>query len=249
MRDLDLHGLRVRLVRGGVAPRHVNRTLKELRHHFADLEEQALSEGRSATEAAARAAEQIGDPELIIEEALSRPELKSWAYRWPWGIYGIFPVMALALVVVGSVLAVFGLYESAENSSGLSQAAFASALYDQWLARASLETWPVFMIYLLPGIFASAVCIFAAKRDAPILWPTIGVFLILFLGFSYDLSVTPPPESDQLWWKIGAGVEYRPDRIVSMLLSLRVFRLLIPLILVLGPYYWWRQRQQEGSSS
>ena len=107
MRDLHLRGLRIRLLRGGVAPRHVNRTLKELRHHFADLEQQALSQGLSQREASAQAAERIGDPELVIDETLARPELRSWAYRWPWGIYGILPVIAMALVIVGSMFAVF----------------------------------------------------------------------------------------------------------------------------------------------
>jgi hypothetical protein len=243
MRDLDLRGLRMRLLRGGVAPKHVNRTLKELRHHFADLEQKALSEGLSQTDAAAQAVEQLGDPKLIIEEALARPELRSWAYRWPWVIYGMFPVVALVLAVVGSIFGVGSLLDFAGSSSGLSPAAFANAMFDQWWARPLLETWRVSMVYVLPVVFAGALCICAAKRDAPILWPTIGVFLILFLGFCYDLTVVPPPAPDQLA-ELGAGIGFSIDR----LLSIRVFRLLIPLILVLGPYYW-RQRQQEALSA
>ena len=243
MRDLDLRGLRVRLLRGGVAPKHVNRTLKELRHHFADLERKALSEGSSPTDAAAQAVEYLGDPKLIIEEALARPELRSWAYRWPWGIYGMFPVVALVLTVVGSIFGVVSLLEFAESSSGLSPAAFANAIFDQWWARALLETWRVSMVYVLPVVFAGALCIFAAKRGAPILWPTIGVFLTLLLGFCYDLTVVPPPAPDQLA-ELGGGIGFGADR----LLSIRVFRLLIPLVLVLGPYYWWRQRQQAALS-
>lgn len=244
MRDLELTGLRLRLLRGGVAPKHVNRTLKELRHHFADLEQKALSEGLSQTDAAAQAVKQLGDPELIIEEALARPELRSWAYRWPWVIYGMFPVVALALVVVGSIVVVGSLLGLAQSNSGLSPAAFANALFDQWWARALLETWRVSMVYVLPVVFAGALCIFAAKRDAPILWPTIGVFLILFLGFSYNLSFTPPPAPDQLA-QIGAGIGFG----TGWLLSVRVLRLMIPLVLVLGPYYWWRQRQQKALST
>ena len=244
MRDLDLRGLRARLLQGGVAPKHVNRTLKELRHHFADLEQKALSEGLSPREAVAQAAQQIGDPELVIEEALARPELKSWAYHWPWVIYGLVPVIALVLVVVGSIFAVVSLLELAENGSGLSPAAFANALFDQWWARALLETWRVVIVFVLPVVFAGVLCISAAKRDAPILWPTIGVFLLLFLGFCFNLTIVPPPAPDQLG-ELGAGMGFGIDR----LLSIRVLRLLIPLIVVLGPYYWWRQRQQEAFSA
>ncbi len=243
MHDLDFRRLRRRLLLGGVAPKHVERTIKELRHHFSDLEQKALSEGLPRTEAAARALEQLGDPALIIEEALARPELQSWAYRWPWAVYGILPVIALALTVVGSTLGVVGLIVFAESSSGLSPAAFANVLFDQWWARTLLEIWRVGMVYVLPVVFAGGLCVFAAKRDASMLWPTIGVFLVLFLGFCYDLMVVPPPAPDQLG-ELGAGIGFTMDRVFSI----RVFRLLVPLVLVLGPYYWWRHRQQDALS-
>lgn len=100
------------------------------------------------------------------------------------------------------------------------------------------------MVCVLPAVFAGALCIFAAKRDAPFLWPTIGVFLILFLGFCYNLSFTPPPAPDQPG-QIGGGIGFS----AGWLLSVRALRLLIPLVLVLGPYYWWRQRQREALSA
>ena len=240
MRDLDLRELRRRLLQGGLAPKHVNRTLKELRHHFADLERNAVSEGLSKADAIARAKEGLGDPELVIEEALSRPELKSWAYRWPWGIYGLIPVAAFSLTVVGLMVGVVSLLEFAERSSGLSPAEFATVMFDQRWAIALLEIWRVTILHILPSGFAAALCIFAARRDAPILWPTVGVFLILFLSFSQNLSVTPPAVRGELG-EIGAGIGFSAD----WLFSARGLRLLIPLVLVLGPYYCWRQRQPE----
>lgn len=244
MRNPYFRGLRRRLLRGGMAPRHVDRTVKELRHHFDDLEQRALSAGMSPSDAAGQAAERLGDRELIIEEVLARPELKSWADRWPWGIYGIVPVVVLVLAVVGSLLGVVGLLQLAENSSGLSPAAFANAAFDQWWARALLETWRVCTVYALPVLLAGGLCVFAARRDTPVLWPTVGVFLILLLGFSYDVTVVPPAGPDELA-TLGAGIGFSTDRLLSM----RVLRLLIPLILVLGPYYWWRERQQQDLST
>lgn len=244
MRDHQFRGLRMRLLRGGVAPKHVDRTLRELRHHCVDLEQQALSEGLSQREAAAFAAERIGDPELIIKEALGRPELKSWAHRWPWGVYGILPVIALALTVVGSILVFINVLELAESSSGLSPAAFANAMFDRWWVRVSIETWRVSMVYVVPVLFAGVLCVFAARRDASFLWPTIGVLLVLFLGFCYDLTVVPPAAPDQLA-EFGAGIGFGVNRF----LSIRALRLLVPLVLVLGPYYWWRRKQQDELSA
>lgn len=244
MRDLDLSRLRMRLLRGGVAPKHVSRTLKELRHHLADLEQKALSEGFSQTAARARAVERLGDPSLIVDQALARPELRSWAYRWPWAIYGMLPVVALASAVVGSILIVVGLLEFAESTSGLSPAAFGNALFDRWWAHTLLEAWRVGIVYLLPVAAAGALCVFAANRDAPILWPTIGVFLVLFLGFCYDFALVPPPAPDQLA-QLSGGIGFSIDRLVSA----RGLRLVIPLMLVLGPYHWWRHSQRNASSA
>jgi hypothetical protein len=47
-----LHELRERLLRAGVAPRHVRRYLTELREHWADLTAEEEREGRNPAEAA-----------------------------------------------------------------------------------------------------------------------------------------------------------------------------------------------------
>ena len=43
MHELDLSRLQSELLRSGVAPRHVRRTVDELNDHYEDLVEQALS--------------------------------------------------------------------------------------------------------------------------------------------------------------------------------------------------------------
>jgi hypothetical protein len=244
MRDFDFRGLKTRLLRGGVAPKHVRRTLRELRHHYEDLEHRGLAEGLSAEDAAAQAAERLGDQHLIIEEALARPELRSWAFRLPWGIYGVLPVVALALAVVGSFLVCLWLLEIAQSASGLSEPAFAQAVVDHWWSRALLEGWMLGTVYALPAAVAGALCLFAARRDASILWPAIGVFLVLFLGFCCDIYFTPPPAADQLA-EISASIGLGLDRLASP----RVFRLLIPFAFLLGPYYWWSRKRPRESGA
>jgi hypothetical protein len=76
--------LRSTLIRGGVAPRYVARTVLELREHYADLEEDALAAGLSPWEAAAEARERLGAEESLASAVLAHRELLTWRRRQRW---------------------------------------------------------------------------------------------------------------------------------------------------------------------
>jgi hypothetical protein len=94
-------GLRVELLRGGIAPYYVNRTLLELREHYADLEADALRAGLSPQEAAAEALAALGSEESIAGAVLARRELKVWSSRCPRaaGLCRLLGALAVAPVV------------------------------------------------------------------------------------------------------------------------------------------------------
>lgn len=75
--------LRRALERGGVGRRHIERTIAELRDHYADLQQDEIDRGLCARDAAAAAAAAIGEEETLAAAVLSRPELKCWSRRWP----------------------------------------------------------------------------------------------------------------------------------------------------------------------
>ena len=81
MREPDFHLLRERLLRGGVAPKHVRRTIAELRDHHTDLFAEAFSRGCSVEDAEREASIRLGDEDSLAAEVLARPELRSWAHR------------------------------------------------------------------------------------------------------------------------------------------------------------------------
>lgn len=238
MHDVDMRTLKVRLLRGGVAPRHVKRTLRELRHHLADLEQCALAAGLSPEKAAAQAREQIGDREQIVQATLARPELKSWAYRCPWAVYGILPAVGLALAIVGSILLCVGILTLAQAMSGLGDAAFGQALAARQWVLSMIGAWAFATIHLLPVVFAGLLCVMAARRDAPLLWPAFGVLLILLLGFCSNLSFSPP-QMPGGQGELRAGIGFSTE----MLLQMRTLGLLLTSACILVPYYLWRRRQ------
>jgi hypothetical protein len=75
--------LRRELLRGGVSPLYVERTILELGEHFEDLENDALAAGMSQEEAARSALARLGSEETLAAAVMARQELLSWSHRWP----------------------------------------------------------------------------------------------------------------------------------------------------------------------
>lgn len=100
---LDLSRLRKELIRSGIAPRHVRRTLDELSDHYEDLVEQGLSDGATRLEAHAHASDILGDIHDIGDAVRARPELRSWAYRFPRVAALVYPLTFLVLLPAAPV--------------------------------------------------------------------------------------------------------------------------------------------------
>jgi hypothetical protein len=83
MRDRQLESLRLELLKGGVIPFYVERTIAELGEHYADLESVALARGLTAEEAARVASNALGNERAIVAAILARPELLTFSRRWP----------------------------------------------------------------------------------------------------------------------------------------------------------------------
>lgn len=93
----DFRSLRNELLRSGVAPRHVRRTVLELSDHFDDLVDAGASEQQAMKE--------LGELNEIRQAVLARPELRSWAYRFPHIALFIYPLTCLVLLPVVPVFA------------------------------------------------------------------------------------------------------------------------------------------------
>ena len=83
MPDGEFESLRLELLRRGVAPLYVDRTIVELREHCADLESSARSAGYSAEEAALVARNMLGSDRAIAAAVVAQPALLSFSTRWP----------------------------------------------------------------------------------------------------------------------------------------------------------------------
>jgi hypothetical protein len=89
------HDLRERLLRAGVAPRHVHRYLTELAEHFEDLREEEERSGRSRADAEARALARLGEIHALSWAMLEKRRFQSWSACAPWAVFGMGPLFLL----------------------------------------------------------------------------------------------------------------------------------------------------------
>ena len=83
MPDGRFESLRLELLRSGVTPVYVERTILELAEHYSDLENAALASGLSAEDAARTALATLGNERAIAAAILMRPELLTFSTRYP----------------------------------------------------------------------------------------------------------------------------------------------------------------------
>src|SRR5580658_5648263 len=88
--------LRERLLRAGVAPRHVRRYLTELGEHLADLTAEEERAGRSRAEAESAALIRLGSMDDLAKAMTGQRQFQSWSVRAPWATFGLAPIFFLA---------------------------------------------------------------------------------------------------------------------------------------------------------
>ena len=101
----DFNQLQGELLRSGISPRHVRRTLLELDDHFEDLVDQAILQGDARRVAETRAMEQLGEMSELSRAVRARPELRSWAYRFPLLALVVYPLICVALLPLAPIVA------------------------------------------------------------------------------------------------------------------------------------------------
>ena len=164
-------GLSQRLLRAGIAPRHIRRLVAEFEAHFADVVAEQRSAGLSQGESESQAAVRLGTDDVLIANILARPELHSWARHWPWLAFVLLPLLALPVQFVLSMVAAAGVLAFSTQVLGM------TALHPgavPWVV-AGLQAYGM---WIAPLAAAGAACFLALRSGAPLAWPIVGSALI-----------------------------------------------------------------------
>ena len=162
--------LEERLLRGGIAPRHVKRYLRELDEHLSDITEAQAARGHDSPTAAARAHAALGPDEELADAMLKRGDFRSLSARFPWLVFGVLPLLALSLAVPCHMLLLVVLKQ-------LSSPALFPTLEEMVLFTGNF--------ILVPAI--ALLFVFIARRHRrSLVWPILSTAIILILSPQWD---------------------------------------------------------------
>lgn len=223
---IDYRRLSDLLLQGGISPRRVRRIVGELRDHFLDLKSDAIAAGMAEAEAENWAASRLGTEQEVTDAMLERPELQSWAARWPWAVYMLLPTLLLDIVSLLVVGLVFGMVFALSS---------VEAVTDPWFGGtvdAILATFE----YVAPLIVCAGFIWMAVKRRSRSPWLIPGVVMAGVLGGSYHIGV----DWGQYPWQLGISSFVLPPYPYPLESTVRIC---VNVLLALAPYLYWMRRQ------
>ena len=228
---IDYNKLSEQLLRGGISPGCVVRLIAELRDHHADLAESALADGMSMEDARKQADSLLGTQDDILSDTLAREELKSWAARWPWALYGVMPPVILVATVALTLYLVVAISQIVTSIAGEPSVA------PPWVATTT-DVLSLFLMYVNPILLGAAICYIAIRRRSSWLWPVLGIVLVAILGGLSAIGVEwgEAGQSSQLF--VGTSfIPPFPDKLATAI------RISLNLLVVLTPYVYLVRRR------
>jgi len=230
--------LRERLLRGGIAPRHIRRYLNELSDHLADLTKEEERAGRSRAEVEAAALGRLGNVDHLAKAMLDQRRFRSWCARAPWAMFSVTPLVLLLLAYLASALILCSgwlmFLPAATTPFGQTtpQVSSLGNIYFQ-IGRLIYFTAPVFI-----GL---AIGLVAIRQRLTALWPMIGIVLIAWMGGTAHIqtSVSGVPHCRD----IGLTFFVRPP---AQALTQTLLHVFVYFALIAVPYVIWRMRNAHA---
>lgn len=227
-----LRELRERLLRAGVAPRHVRRYLAELNEHLSDLVAEEERAGRSRTEAESSALARLGASDQLAAAMIGKPEFQAWSARAPWVAFGVAPLCVLAaayLVVCVYLWCGWQLFLPGADTPfgghvpgpiyGFENVYFQAGKFF-YLGAPLLAGWAMMAV--------------AARQRLRIVWPMIGLILVAWMGATARITASRTLVPRALGHIRMDFFVPGADAVASSLLSALVLLLLAAL-----PYFVW----------
>jgi hypothetical protein len=203
---LPFETVREQLLRAGIAPRHANRYVTELREHLADLTERDITGGADATQATARAISAIGNDRQLAQAMIDKRPPRSWAARAPWAVFTIVPVLVLAAVICGTAASMMHLLSPVQGLA-LSQ------MPESY--RAFIKVVGFSVNFLVTPLLAAGCLVVALRQRLQSRWFWLGLALIAaFSGiFGFHTHAIPAPDGHEAGARFSvAGIVYLHGR-------------------------------------
>ena len=162
------------LLKGGIAPRHVRRYVRELEEHLDDLTAQQRAAGYDREDAASRARARLGDDSELAQAMLDQPGMRSWPARMLWLVFLLLPPVLTAVIGLALYAAVYFIGYGAAKINAL------LPLPETGLENFSTAAMAAVQALAAPAMAALLVLLAQRQRLKPV-WPLLGIALLLLL--------------------------------------------------------------------
>lgn len=173
------------LLKGGIAPRHVYRYIRELTDHLEDGIAQQKSAGFGDEDARIRARALLGDDRELTAAMLEQTRFRSWPARLPWLVFVIAPFFILTVCLLALLVPIFAIGDGAQhiyNATGIAPD-FLRPL--SWVLLTGLNLLALPLLALGLGALAHR------QRLNP-LWPVAGIVMLLPLFLHVSMAFGDP---------------------------------------------------------
>jgi hypothetical protein len=230
--------LRDRLLRNGVAPRHVSRYLNELAEHLEDLITEEESHGRDREAAERCALSRLGDIDSLAGTMIARKEFQSWSHRAPWAVFFLGPFAALLGINIVTLLSLLAIVELFGSGS-----AHLPMLVPGWF-QPFYTAITQFDLFLLPLALGWAISCLAVRQRMNPAWPIVGLVVVaVFCGLqTNEIQLSSVPNGLN-----GFGVSWPFVPHGSRITVATSFRVLLNLGLTGTLFALWRSRQRGNA--
>ena len=237
------HELRERLLRAGVAPRHVRRYLTELGDHLADLRAEEERAGRSRTDAESAALLRLGTVNDLAKAMTEQRQFQSWCSRVPWAIFGFGPLVALAVAWFVSVFILWAGWNvflpGADTPFG---ARIPGPIYG--LENIYFQA-DKFYYFSAPFLVGWGVALLAARQRLQSAWPIVGLVLLAWMGGMAQIRASRSALPNALGHiRMDFGIQSWSPHIYQAALNALVIFSLTAL-----PYLIWRLQKARSLSA
>ncbi|HUD54234.1 MAG TPA: hypothetical protein VMR02_03330 [Terracidiphilus sp.] len=228
--------LRERLLRAGVAPRHVRRYLRELSEHLADLRAEEERAGKSTSEAGAAALTRLGGVDALANAMIGKRQLQAWSARAPWAMFSAGPLACLAgayliaccILWTGWQMFLPGTKTPFVPVDGLAVFYFGVGRMIYWGA---------------PVLVGWGIGVTAARQRLNATWPLVGLVLIALVGCTaqvHAIRAAMPGGTGRVSMSLTVGPSYE-ENLGRLTYALAIFAV------TAMPYFAWRLKRARAA--